>query len=56
MLAILTEYLLDCLWILSQVVIGFTAVMLMVIVCVVIRNTWHEIMRRAEEEAWKKKK
>ena len=51
------SFILDCLWVLSQCVIGFTAVMLMIIGAMAIRSTWHEIMRRAEEKMgreWKK--
>ena len=52
----MTEFILDCLWVLSKCVIGFTAIMLMVIGGVAIRNTWHEIMGRMEEKVWTKNK
>jgi len=55
MLAILIEFLLDCLWILSQCVIGSAAIMLMIIGGVAIRSAWHDIMRERRKRSWKKK-
>jgi len=52
----MTEFLLDCLWILSQGVIGFAIIMLAIIGANTLRNTWLDLRRRMEERAnekWK---
>jgi len=57
MLAIIIEYLLDCLWVLVQGVIGLASIMLIIIAAATIRTTWHELKQRMEERAeekWKK--
>ena len=53
----MTEFLLDCLWILSQCVIGFTVIILMIIGLNTLKNTWKDLKHRMEERAnekWKK--
>ena len=54
MLAIIIEFLLDCLWILSQGVIGFAAVMLVIIGTVASKNTYNDFRRRIDEKSAKK--
>jgi len=54
MLAILTEYLLDCLWILSQCVIGFAVIMLMIIGIAASKNTYNDFRRRIDEKSAEK--
>jgi len=48
------EFLLDCLWILSQGVIGFAIIMLLLIGASTLRNTYNDFRRRMEERAEKK--
>jgi len=53
----MSEFLLDCLWVLSQCVIGFSVIMLMITGANTLRNTWLDLRRRMEERAnekWKK--
>ena len=51
-MAEIIEFVLDCLWILSQCVIGFAAMMLMIAGGMAIRNTYHDTR---QEKTWKKK-
>lgn len=53
MLGACQTFILDCIWIVARGVIGFTAIMLMILGGIAIRNTWHDIMRRYEEKMWK---
>ena len=45
------EFMLDCLWILSQGIIGFAIILLSIIGANSLKNTWNEIKRRAEEKS-----
>ena len=53
----MTEFILDCLWVLSQCVIGFAIIMLVIIGANTVKNTWKDLKHRMEERAnekWKK--
>ena len=49
----MTEFLLDCLWILSQGVIGFAIIMLMIIGVSTLKMTLREAKRKMDERAQK---
>jgi len=50
----MTNFILDCLWVLSQGVIGFATIILMITGANTLRNTWLDLRRRMEERANKK--
>jgi len=50
----MTEFILDCLWVLSQGVIGFAIIMLVIIGANTVKNTWKDFRQRMEERAKEK--
>jgi len=51
------EFILDCVCIFCQCVIGFAAIMLVVIIIAISKNTWKDLKHRMgerAEEKWKK--